>query len=75
MTTADTNTNPQAFWQRVDETFDALDAGTHDTSCAICGQPILPGERVNYSRDDETVEHASCTRDWYRRNFGAEGPC
>lgn len=40
--------------------------------CDICGQHVKAGERVNESTDGSIVEHATCTAQWFRSNFGRE---
>lgn len=42
-----------------------------ETTCDICGQAIVAGERVQ--NDCDELVHTACVRDWFRRNFGREG--
>ncbi len=38
--------------------------------CDICGDPVVEGERFTIT--DDSVEHASCTAAWFRKNWGRE---
>jgi hypothetical protein len=39
--------------------------------CDLCHSEIRPGE--SFQDDGDEVAHTSCSRDWFRRNFGREG--
>lgn len=40
--------------------------------CDICGEAVMPGERVSVEDNGLTVEHTACTAHWFRSNFGRE---
>lgn len=53
-------------------TFTATAATLPAYPCDHCGHDVVPGERVHVTDRGLTVEHATCSRDWFRRNFGRE---
>jgi hypothetical protein len=40
--------------------------------CDICGDAVVAGEKVSVTDAGLTVEHTTCTRAWFGRNFGRE---
>lgn len=53
-------------------TFTATTQNSPEHPCDICGQAVEAGERVSVTDGGLTVEHTTCSRDWFHRNFGRE---